>query len=343
VGGLAARSGQVGRFTVDSSGNLSNGGADTNENGANLSNLTLTGSFAAPDSNTGRGAASLTPGTQTAIGLTYYIVQQGLVFSMENDANGGASVYSGSIITQQGAGSFNANSLSGTVVFEAGGVDVSASSVIAGQFTATPSTLLLVGKLDENDAGLVLTAVHFTRGVYSVSQNGRGTISLIGSNLKHYYDAVFYLTAPNTGFLLDAGAAGNNYIRSGTMLPQTGGPFTSAPNDGNYYGGSYAPTTAGPLKNGKSVDIPNIDDQFALATGALTGIGDISDFKLQKTLGLSGTYTFGDAYGRATLNVSVPGFGLGKATIYMITPTQFVMVPTTHFSQDSNIALFQTQ
>jgi hypothetical protein len=343
VGGLAARSGQVGRFTVDSSGNLSNGAADTNNNGTNLSNLTLTGSFGAPDSSTGRGTASLTPGTQTAIGLTYYIVQQGLIFSMENDANKGASVYSGSIVAQQGAGSFNANSLSGAVVFEAGGVDAGGSSVIAGQFTATPSTLILAGELDENDAGLVKTAVPFTDGTYSVTANGRGTISLVDTNLVHYLDAIIYLTAPNAGFVLDAGAAGNNYIRSGMMQPQTGGPFTSAPNDGAYYGGSFAPSTAGPEHTGKAVDIPNIDDQFTLTTGALSGVGDISDFNLQNTVSLTGTYTFGDPFGRATLDVPEAGFGGGMATIYMVTPTQFVMIPTNQFSQDSNIAMFQTQ
>jgi hypothetical protein len=55
-----------------------------------------------------------------------------------------------------------------------------------------------------NDAGLILSAVPFTDGIYSVSSNGRGTLSLINSNLKHYYDAVFYLTGPNTPFLLEA-------------------------------------------------------------------------------------------------------------------------------------------
>ena len=343
---LGARSGQIGRFTLDSSGDLSVGAADTNNNGTSAQDTGLTGSFAAPNASSGRGTASLTPGTQPPIGLIYYIVQQGVIFALENDANGGTSVYSGSIMAQQGAGSFTANSLSGPVVFEAAGVDVGGSSVIAGQFTATPTTLQVAGEFDENDAGLVVNAMTLT-GTYVAPdpESGRGTFSLVGSNQIHYLDAVFYLTGTNTGFILDGAIPLNNYIRSGMIQPQTGGPFTSAPNDGDYYGGSLPPSTAGPLPSGKAVAIPNIDDQFSLSLlgQGLTGIGDVSFTDFINTVELTGTYTFGDAFGRATVDEIQNGFGDGLATIYLVTPTQFVLIPTNQFGQASDVAVFQAQ
>jgi hypothetical protein len=221
---------------------------------------------------------------------------------------------------------------------------VGGASVIAGQFTATPSTLLASGELDEQDAGLVHTAVLFTDGTYSVASNGRGTVSMVNSSLLHLFDAVFYLTGPNAGFILDAGISANNYIRTGTMQPQTGGPFTSAPNDGAYYGGSFAPATAGPTMNGIAVGVPNIDSQFTLSAGTLTGLNDLSDIDhLANSNPITGPYTFGDSFGRATVSVPASGWGLGTATIYLMSPTQFVLIPVNPSAQNSDLAMFQTQ
>lgn len=340
----AARIAQAGRFAMDSSGDVQDGAGDTNENGEEFEVSHVAGVVATPSSVTGRGVASLTPGIQSPINLTYVVVQAGLIYVMENDANSGASVYTGSIQSQVGAGSFSATSLTGPVVFEAGGVNLGGSSVITGQFTTNPTTLVVTGEIDLQDAGLVISAAQITQGTYSVASNGRGMLSLISATGRHYYDAVFYLTGPNAGFIIDAGLPLNNFIRTGLMFPQTGGPFTSAPSDGEYYGGTYAPSTAGPLPSGNPVGVPNVDAQFSLSAGALTGIADLSDINFVAiTSPITGTYTFGDSFGRGTLSVNLGGFGDGLATIYLLSPTQFVMIPADAFSQTADIAIFQTQ
>jgi hypothetical protein len=335
------RSGQVGRFTLDSSGNLSQGAADSNLEGVFSPFLQLTGSFSAPSSSTGRGLASLTPGSQSTINLVYYIVNSNNIYAMEEDS-GTASVYSGSIQTQ--SGQFGDNSLSGPTILAMNGIDTGGAVVFAGEVTANSTTQVTTGEFDENDSGTdILLAQQFSNGSYSVAANGRGQLTIADST-NTYFNGVFYLTGTNTGFVLDDSASNVNYTLFGNLQPQSG-TVTQGPSDGNYYGG-----TTPPVPDGSPVisSVANVTATLALSAGTMTGSAAASDLSIILLDGpISGSYsTSTDSFGRGTFtSTGFPGFGNGNATIYMVSPTQFVLLTTnpTAGAINPNLSNFITQ
>ena len=158
------RSGTIGRFTMDSSGNLSNTAADLNEGGTFSANQTLTGSFMAPDPTTGRGTGSFTIGPQL-INFAYYIVNQGVSYIMEEGQGGDLPLFAGTMQTQQNPGQYSNGSFSGASVMALYGVDTGGAVGFAGELTATSTTL--AGEYDFNDSGAtgaLLFAQQFTTG-----------------------------------------------------------------------------------------------------------------------------------------------------------------------------------
>jgi len=330
------RSGTVGRFTVDSSGNLTNTAADLNEAGNFTASQSLTGSFAAPDPTTGRGTGSFTVGPQQ-INFAYYIVNQGVTYIMEEGQGGGLPLFAGTMQTQQNPGQYSNASYSGASVMALYGVDTGGAVGFAGELTATSTTL--AGEYDFNDSGAtgaLLFAQQFTSGtVGTIASNGRGTMTVpINTSPTPYtFDGVFYLTGQNTGFVLDASGFNGNFTLFGTLQPQTG-TVLGGPADGNYYGGTIPPVPIGT----ETTPVHVTAAFLALASGDFTGEQDLNDIEYGPLhLPISGgTYTTGDSFGRATLSVAdSPGFGGGTtgtpATIYLVTgdvngASQFVML-----------------
>jgi hypothetical protein len=79
---------------------------------------------------------------------------------------------------------------------------------------------------DENSGG-TLSANKYT-GTYNVQSNGRTTLIGFGSS-----SIVFYLSA-NVGFIVKEDAS----VAAGTLVPQSGSPYTNASISGSYQGGS---------------------------------------------------------------------------------------------------------
>ncbi len=111
----------AGSFTVDTSGNISNGFQDLNDAGSSPGELTGgTGTINAISSTTGRATMSLTFGGQTTH-QTAYMVNADEFFLIGTDPLSSVPMYSGRAIVT--ASSFSESSLSGNYIIHATGID----------------------------------------------------------------------------------------------------------------------------------------------------------------------------------------------------------------------------
>jgi hypothetical protein len=202
--GDGVRVGAVGRFTLDSAGTITNGQMDASNFFTATGPLTLTGSFAAPNSVTGRGTATLTlpsnPVLPSTMSFSYYIVRAGqdvrdnnLLLVQTDPRTVAMPALGGRVRLQSGFGTFDSTSL-GTIVFSTGGVVGGGStgtgnpSVAVGRMTGTGTAGMasgtLTGTLDQNAGGTVtLNAGFATGGSYTVSANGRTSLSFTAGTI----------------------------------------------------------------------------------------------------------------------------------------------------------------
>jgi hypothetical protein len=264
----------LGRFTADPYGSLGNTAMDLSwdlHNGDVVfpNSVTLAGSFAAPDTGTGRGIVSMTLGPSTGSPVTYafayYIVSAETMLLVQTDTPGDSSgtpipTLSGQVQKQNGAGGFANASLNALVVFH-----ISYSSPLAwcGPFPANT-----IGQMAPNGSGLVTTtfdqdeavgsaiANETVTGTYSVAANGRVTLNAGVYSIPFTFDrmdktahkAVAYLVDENRGFVMqEESFAGLRFGPGGGLgafEPQSGVPFSPATLAGTYLISTGAPTTA---------------------------------------------------------------------------------------------------
>jgi hypothetical protein len=141
------------------------------------------------------------------------------------------------------------NALSGSVVFQASGLNTSGGlpGVVIGDvgaFTADGTAGVVSGAtIDENSGGTVSSQTGSVGDNYTMDPCGRGTLS-IGS---HSY--VFYIVSPSDAVLQETTSG---IISHGLLVPSQGGPFVDATLTGSYafrVGGTDAAGTAGKLEN----------------------------------------------------------------------------------------------
>ncbi len=185
---------------------------------------------------TGRGTASIDFIVPAAtINFVFYVVNSSEMLMMSVDTETPPMILAGQVLKQ--SGSFTDASLDGVAVVEAQGLDTGNSPATpdaqAGFVTTSGTGSSFAVTLDDNDGGTMQT--QSGSGTYSVTSNGRVTISLTGEN----HPPVFYLTAKNQGFVVGT----DNMVAFGTLTPQTGNSFTNASLSGNYLGGSQQPVT----------------------------------------------------------------------------------------------------
>jgi hypothetical protein len=217
-----------GVLTADGNGNFS-GTQDINNSGV-VSNGPISGTYGSPDS-FGRGTATL-----GSTSFTYYIVDSGSLKFVESDVGATGAIVAGSAFAQ-GGGSFSNASLSGNLVFTV--ADTSLTALAAGGlFTADGNGTLTGGTIDVNNSGAV-TSGAFT-GTYTISSNGRGTVTLNGSTGGLVQFAV-YLTANQGVLLLELDTAS---FSIGTAFAQAGG-ISRSTFSGNYAGQFGAAPTSG--------------------------------------------------------------------------------------------------
>jgi hypothetical protein len=333
---------QVGEFTADGAGNITDGSIDIDDGGT-PSQFQIFGSKTSctppppppplPPSSTysissnGRGTLTLhTLNASCAAGpnftLTFYVTTRGGAKFVGTDT---VLQVAGFTSQQAPNAALDASALNGNFAFLLAGSGLGGTIATAGNFSADGAGCLTAntGITDENVSGAVTLALPFLplplsdsacpgdAGKYTVSSNGRGTLTFITAGRTHTF--VFYLgpVGANTTAVLqetDSGIAGD-----GNFTLQQSAAFTQASIQGN-----YAIDTSG--ASGANLQ----DSTGQLATD---GKGAVTSGTLDTNTGgalatgqsVTGSYSTPAANGRAILTLNS---GALNYAAYIVSPTQ---------------------
>ena len=217
---------EAGVFTADGAGAITNGVLDMNDGGVPATSLPLTNA-AYMVSSTGRGTLSFTAAGKTQM-FALYAINSTQYKIVETDT--GSAVVGE--LNQQATGPFSNASFQGNYAFTVDGTSANGAFALGGLFTADGGGSLTNGVFDENDAGVVITALTSTSGSYAVAPNGRTTATLaLNDNTGRTLNIVLYQESNGSTAILDIDT--NVIVASGTALSQTG-PFTQSNLDGAF-------------------------------------------------------------------------------------------------------------
>jgi hypothetical protein len=146
----------------------------------------------------------------------------------------------GTTVLPPPTGKFSLSSLNGTYSFVTNGEVITSNAATsfalarAGSFTANGQGGITAGVEDVNSSGVTTLAVQITGGSYTVSADGRGTLTLnLGSGGSINFGLV--LTSISGGLMIDETFNSTQASTgSGNFILQTGGPFTVASAVGPY-------------------------------------------------------------------------------------------------------------
>jgi len=264
------------------------------------------GTYTTLDAN-GRGTAVITLGGANS-NLTFYAVSGSQLLAVNADAGPWASgEWDQQTVPAAGSG-FTQASLNGNMVFYLNGVSLDATASAASMETASADgTSTLTIMFYEDRAGTMQVSSTLTC-TYSVAPNGRITLS------SNSYGCggtppVFYLTAANTGYILDLSPG----VDTGVFEPQSAAPFSNATLSGSFYGG----TVEVALQSAQ----PEVDAVTPNGSGGITGITDLTSIGTQDTklAFLPSTYIV-NSDGTFSVNTSA-----GAVAGVIVSNTKFVM------------------
>lgn len=199
---------QIGEFSADGAGNITEGSIDINDGGT-LSQFQIAGSktgcIPAPStlstysiSSDGRGTLALTTvnaacATGPAFTLNFYVSSRGGAKFVGTDP---VLQVAGFTSQQAPNTSLNVTALHGNFAFLLAGTGLGGTIATAGSFLADGSGNLTSGVLDENVSGTPTPGLAFqpsgtNAGAYTVASNGRGTMTF--ATTSRTYTFVFYL------------------------------------------------------------------------------------------------------------------------------------------------------
>jgi hypothetical protein len=288
---------EAGRFTVDSSGNITAGAQDQNFGGVVTPNVPFAGTLGSPDPTTGRAVATL-----GSLQYAFYIVSSAEFFmtTISPVSPTQAMAFVGRAAQQSGT-PFTNGSLSGAYAFEWSGQGGAATSLVAevGQMTADGNGGISNGTFDLNDLPGARGPVSFT-GTYSLdpSGNGRGTMSsLTGSQPASNY--AFYMASSASAFFVSADSGS---VLAGVALAESGGPFSNSS-----FAGSYGYTVNG-FVTGAPADTSG--QLLPDANGNITGAADTNlagTLIPNQTVQLGSYSSTSGVNGRFTLTILLTG------------------------------------
>lgn len=215
------RTSTIGRFFLDGSGDITTGFADSSQAGTGpiATDSTLTGTFSAIDSASGRGTASMNL-AGTVYDYAVYVVSSNRLLFLETDTASG-QLQSG--VAERGA-LRPLPSDNGTCYFAIQGLDTASGS--SGSMSALGILTIsngVDGSLvwDSNDAGVIHSSLNGMAATITYAQVfARGTVSIPGGAAAGLFDsAVFYLTTSSNGFILDTTPGTANKGLEGPMHP----------------------------------------------------------------------------------------------------------------------------
>ena len=202
---------KAGAFTVGASGAVTAGVEDVNDNG-NLAHRTFSGTFAIPDTGTGRGQATLMFPDGSTNNYQYYVISAGQFILIGTDPLGPFDPLTLGSIQVQSAGSFNTGSLNGGSILELSGLSPNGGNpqadAVLGLFNWNGSGIG-TATLDENNGGVM--SLSTLQGNYIVEPNGRVTLTGFGNNAP-----IFYLSSPSQAFVVGQ----DNAVSAGVLEPQ---------------------------------------------------------------------------------------------------------------------------
>jgi len=258
------RSAGAGSFKVATSGILTSGIADTNDNGTvnngTGQSLNLTGSWT-PDADfasTGRGTAALNVGGNPQ-GYAFYVVnpKSELIAVQTDPVTGGASLSLVSLLQSPvnvTGGGFSDGSLTASgAVMELNGVSTSTGSALpdvqlgVGMFDGKGNITLF--QTDENKGGTYIPATPST-GTYSVDPTTGRVYPITGAGTGP--QPVWYLAGTNRGFVIGTDSSATE----GSFEPQSNGPFSLPSFLLSYAGGTIQPVLASVTNEVDSTAIP---------------------------------------------------------------------------------------
>lgn len=223
---------QVVSLTADGNGNITGGEEDIIGPGFNTSdqNATITsGSYTVGSDNRGTVTFADTIGNTITFTIAVGTVSGGVATQGQMIGNAFESVQTGTFSLQNTA-AFSTSTLSGSYAFGFPGWDGNGNpSVSIGSFTISSGTVTN-GLFDENDDGSVSTSVAFSGALGTADSNGRATLNLTVGGSSALPIPCYVVSAGKWYCAAYEGGLGVTY---GTILQQTGGPFSAASLSGN--------------------------------------------------------------------------------------------------------------
>ena len=267
--------------------------------------------FSASDfsvASTGRGTATITSSSGN-MNFVFYVVSSSELLMMAVDTEIPPMIQAGQVLQQ--SGTFTDQSLDGVSVMEAEKLSAGTTPEAEAGLVSADGNGNFSVSLDDNQGGTMST--FSASGNYAVQSNGRMTLSNVvisgGGTSKN--NPVFYLVTANQAFVVGTGAG----VDFGVMTPQTGSNFDNGSLSGNYLGGSQQPVNA------------NVDEEVDYVDadgGTLTGTSDKNSSGGPSSSSINETYVV-SSNGR----VVVSNGGVEQEIFYIISPSQFVALPTT--------------
>jgi hypothetical protein len=311
--------GSVGAFTLNSSGTITSGIQDFNDNGvsAGQTSLALAGSLVLAASGTS-GTAQLNT-SFGSLAFDVWVIDSTHLKLIETDTTAGAAALSGDAFTQQTT--FSA----GQLVYTLGGSDSGGLPLVAGGFVMTDASGALTNGLEDyNDAGTTNTQQGFT-GLCSTFAAGRCNMVLTGFSNGSLNTFVF-AAYPSSGgiLLLEIDSLG---LLQGAAYNQTATSFAATQGYGLNLSGANFDFNA---NSWFEVDDIAQFNATASVSNNMTGFLDENDIGLQLlTAQLTGTFTADTpATGRGAINVPSINTFIGTLNLeyYVVNPSTVIFI-----------------
>jgi hypothetical protein len=336
----------VGQFTGNGAGGFTSGVADVNDDFTASGQLPVTGTFtrdATYGSTFGRGTATFAVNGST-LNFAFYTVGAGRIRMLRTDFPA-ASI--GDAIAQTGTIATATSGLTGSFAFIMGGSNLIGADVRAGRVTLSSGAVSNVELDDDNSSASgsgnsnhaaipegTISAASYT---IDPSGDGRGTLTFNDSSAGTF-SFIFYLSSPTQAVIQDVSTGSTTLpivVSDGSMQMQTGNPFTTAGEAGNWafnwsgesvngntgsfgeedFVGQYTQTSSGSISGG--VDFTELSASSVVTNGAFTG-----------TMTIAGDGTLRNTYS-VTLATS-PAATLNFAAYVVDANTIFVVGVDTH-------------
>ncbi len=268
----------VGQFDVNS-GAISTGFFDDDDD-FQLSSGAITGQFSEDGVNPGFAISTFGRGVVkiTNQDFVFYIVDRTRVRFLSTDRG----MLSGDAVAQSSNIPTNVSSISSSFVFIVAGSSVSGGVTRVGRFTANGATVTNVLE-DTNDSGRFIPTNSGTNASISLDPvvPGRGTLTFTDPNFPNAPSKyVFYLSSATQGVIQEQTTSNNVVVNvaDGSILAQTGNPFTSS-----NIAGTYALNWSGlSVQNGGGFAVQDEEDllsQITVTSLNLNGAADIFQFQ----------------------------------------------------------------